>query len=343
MLTKSTRRFASSPLSGGCRRAISSDGSRWITPSRAAMLDIAAALRLRTGQLVTAIDTLDEIAVRERRHGRRYSRPARNSAHCQCAPAPRRRARARLLEALRTLRYPLLKRMQEQLRTEVSALKLPRGISIDLPKDLGSDELTVSLQVRSGAELAHLLDALDQRALGIDADYRNARRQEVKAVKFDLDAVFVEEGCADSALATRVVRALPRESARDAYRRCARGRPGPHPVSRDPFGAGKRRIVIARRKTPFLMACPAGSSKFACCGYLVLTLASNCPMDCSYCFLQEYLADNPGVPDLCELRRFVRRARSAHAPTLAGAASASAPVSWRIRSRSIRSPGSAAT
>ena len=41
------------------------------------------------------------------------------------------------------------------------------------------------------------------------------------------------------------------------------------------------------------MPCPAGSSKFACCGYLVLMLASNCPMDCSYCFLQEYLADNP--------------------------------------------------
>src|SRR5580658_1615775 len=42
------------------------------------------------------------------------------------------------------------------------------------------------------------------------------------------------------------------------------------------------------------MACPAGSSRFACCGYLVLALASNCPMDCSYCFLQDYLGDNPG-------------------------------------------------
>ena len=54
--------------------------------------------------------------------------------------------------------------MQEQLRAEVSALKLPRGISLDLPKELGSDELTVSLRVRSGAELAQLLDALDERA-----------------------------------------------------------------------------------------------------------------------------------------------------------------------------------
>ena len=30
-----------------------------------------------------------------------------------------------------------------------------------------------------------------------------------------------------------------------------------------------------------------------CCNYLVVELASNCPMDCSYCFLQDYLADAP--------------------------------------------------
>ncbi|MGC1191253.1 MAG: spore photoproduct lyase family protein [Candidatus Binatus sp.] len=111
-------------------------------------------------------------------------------------------------------------------------------------------------------------------------------------MKFDLDAVFVEDGCANSALATRVLRALPRDvpvTHVDDAREVSR----PEPGAPDPFGAGKRRLVIARRKTPFLMPCPAGSSKFACCGYLVLTLASNCPMDCSYCFLQEYLADNP--------------------------------------------------
>lgn len=62
----------------------------------------------------------------------------------------------------------------------------------------------------------------------------------------------------------------------------------------DPFAAGKRRLILMRRRSPFLMACPAGSGEFACCGYLVLTLASNCPMDCAYCFLQEYVADNPG-------------------------------------------------
>jgi spore photoproduct lyase len=111
-------------------------------------------------------------------------------------------------------------------------------------------------------------------------------------MKFDLDAVFIERGCADSALAARIIRSIP---AGVPVHHVADAREAAKPAhdARDPLGAGKRRMIIARRKTPFLMACPAGSSKFACCGYLVLTLASNCPMDCSYCFLQEYLADNP--------------------------------------------------
>jgi hypothetical protein len=147
------------------RRLPASHLDRWLAmdpPSRAAMLDLAQTLSFRTGQLVTALDTLGEIAVREhvtvaaildRREIRRIangsgSTPSRASA---------------LLETLRTLRYPLLRKMQQQLRCEISALKLPRGISLDLPKELGSDELTVSVRARSGDELAHLLDALDQK------------------------------------------------------------------------------------------------------------------------------------------------------------------------------------
>ena len=111
----------------------------------------------------------------------------------------------------------------------------------------------------------------------------------METMKFDLDAVFIERGCADSALAARIIRGgspdVPVHQIDDAREVAT--------PARDPFGTGKRTMTISRRKTPFLMACPAGSSKFACCGYLVLTLASNCPMDCSYCFLQEYLADNP--------------------------------------------------
>src|ERR1700757_1350503 len=110
---------------------------------------------------------------------------------------------------------------------------------------------------------------------------------------FELDEIVIEERCRQSPLAARVISRAPAAvpvsfvaDAREAIR--------PLSGAADAFGAGKRRMVVMHRRAPFLMACPAGSSEFACCGYLVLVLASNCPMDCSYCFLQEYLADNPG-------------------------------------------------
>ena len=112
-------------------------------------------------------------------------------------------------------------------------------------------------------------------------------------MKFELDAVYVEAAMSASALARRVIAALP--GAVPVYtvadgRIAARADRG----AADSFAAGKRRMVIMRRRTRFLMGCPAASNEFACCGYLVMELASNCPMDCGYCFLQEFVADNPG-------------------------------------------------
>ena len=151
------------------RRLPASHLARWLAmdaPSRAAILDLARTLRLRTGQLVTTLDTLDEISVRDHLTiASVLDRPEIRRIANGSGSTPSRASA--LLEALRTVRYPLLKRMQEQLRSEVSALKLPRGISIDLPQELGSDELTVSLRVRSGADLAHLLDVLDRSRPGL--------------------------------------------------------------------------------------------------------------------------------------------------------------------------------
>ena len=151
------------------KRLSASHLERWLamdSPSRGALLGVALALRLRTGQLVTALDTLDEIAVREHvTIAAVLDRPEIRRIANAPGSAPSRASA--MLEAIRTLRYPLLKKMQEQLHTEISALKLPRGISLDLPTDLGSDELTVSLRARSAAELAHLLDALERSRAGL--------------------------------------------------------------------------------------------------------------------------------------------------------------------------------
>ena len=61
------------------------------------------------------------------------------------------------------------------------------------------------------------------------------------------------------------------------------------------FASGKRRLVLQRHHGTFLQHCPAGTTGMVCCNYLVVNFASNCPYDCSYCFLQDYVANNPAV------------------------------------------------
>jgi hypothetical protein len=151
------------------RRLPAAHLERWLAfdeVSRREMLALARKVRFRTGQLVSALKLVEEIAVRERIAvaevlGRDEIRriadgpgsgPARASA---------------LIETLRKIRFPRLRQMQERLRAEVAALKLPRGISVDLPKELGSDELTVSLRARSADDLGRLVAALNRSSAGL--------------------------------------------------------------------------------------------------------------------------------------------------------------------------------
>lgn len=113
-------------------------------------------------------------------------------------------------------------------------------------------------------------------------------------MRFALDRAVIENWCREGELARRVVANLAPGVAVD-YVEDARGLLRPSAPTVEAFGAEKRRLVLMRRRAPFLMGCPAGSQQFACCGYLVMVLGSNCPMDCSYCYLQEHLANNPAL------------------------------------------------
>lgn len=62
----------------------------------------------------------------------------------------------------------------------------------------------------------------------------------------------------------------------------------------DSFGQAKKTLTLARHKGDFLKKCP-GSEGQVCCNYFVINFASNCPMDCSYCYLQEYLSNNSSL------------------------------------------------
>ncbi len=130
--------------------------------SRATLLEVARTLKLRTGQIVAALELLDEIAARE---GATVAAILARDDIARIAagrgPAPA-RAHA-LLDALRALRYPRLGRALDRIRAELRALKLPRAISIEVPRELGSDELPIVLRVRSAEEFDAALQALGER------------------------------------------------------------------------------------------------------------------------------------------------------------------------------------
>jgi spore photoproduct lyase len=100
--------------------------------------------------------------------------------------------------------------------------------------------------------------------------------------------VWIERGEEDSPLAQRVRARLP-ETPIHVADDLAAAEP------RADFATGKRRLIVQRHRGTFLQHCPAGTSGMVCCNYLVMNFASNCPFDCSYCFLQAYLANNPAI------------------------------------------------
>lgn len=51
---------------------------------------------------------------------------------------------------------------------------------------------------------------------------------------------------------------------------------------------GKQTLQLAPFPGQFIKKCP-GTKGYLCCGYQILHIGANCPMDCSYCILQAYL------------------------------------------------------
>jgi spore photoproduct lyase len=98
--------------------------------------------------------------------------------------------------------------------------------------------------------------------------------------------IFLEAGAEDYELTRRVLKHLPGVPVeviphRDALK--------PREETRAAWlAAAKSTLLLAVQKGPFWRPCP-GTRDYICCGYQVLQVALNCPLDCTYCVLQGYL------------------------------------------------------
>jgi hypothetical protein len=144
---------------------------RWLAlgePDATAILAVAQDLRLRTGQLLSVLELLAEICVRESAGAAGVL--SRNELRPIIRGGGSRPERASaLVDKLRELRYPRLTRTRTKMEAALAAMRLPPGVTVVLPKDLSSDELVFRLTVRTATELDKLLAALAQRKEEIKA------------------------------------------------------------------------------------------------------------------------------------------------------------------------------
>jgi hypothetical protein len=150
---------------------------RWLAlahDDRAALLELAVTLRLRTGQFVAAFELIEEIALREREanasiEGAFAAIFARGEIRRILEGTGAAPGRAReLIDTLRAIRFPRLKRTTDRLAAEIAALGLPRGVKVVLPKELSSNEVRIEISAQGGGELTRLIDSVAQARAGLE-------------------------------------------------------------------------------------------------------------------------------------------------------------------------------
>lgn len=97
---------------------------------------------------------------------------------------------------------------------------------------------------------------------------------------YSFSQIIVEKGSRGASLTEKVLKAfpdLPVEWVDQA------------PVSFGPetLSESKKILYLTRFRGELIRPCP-GTKEYICCGYRILHIGSNCPMDCSYCILQAY-------------------------------------------------------
>ena len=110
--------------------------------------------------------------------------------------------------------------------------------------------------------------------------------------KYQPDILFLEEGVSEYPLVQEILSRLPgvpRQTFQDISLLTEEIKSSQYDV----FGEGKKRLALSRFKGSFLKKCPGISPGMVCCNYYVVNLSKNCIYDCSYCFLQDFLANNP--------------------------------------------------
>ena len=109
--------------------------------------------------------------------------------------------------------------------------------------------------------------------------------------KFYPERIYLEKASKDFPLSRKVIRSLkdvPVEVIDDTDALIYE-----FSMETDPIGAGKTILLLSRLRGSFIKPCPC-TPEYIGCNYQIINTDLNCPYDCTYCILQQYL-NNPLV------------------------------------------------
>ncbi len=92
--------------------------------------------------------------------------------------------------------------------------------------------------------------------------------------------IIIERGAEDAPMTRRILGALPHLPVERVEREFV------FPLI-ESLAESKKILYLTRFKGELIKPCP-GTKDYICCGYRILHIGSNCPVDCSYCILQAY-------------------------------------------------------
>ena len=101
----------------------------------------------------------------------------------------------------------------------------------------------------------------------------------------EIDHIYVDKNAARAPLSRRILRTLRGipvtiVTDKNAFLRN---------MGKTPLSLGKKKLWLTNFKGPFLKPCPATGTDYLCCRYHILNAQTHCPLDCTYCILQNYL------------------------------------------------------
>ncbi len=99
--------------------------------------------------------------------------------------------------------------------------------------------------------------------------------------KFKIRRILIEKGAEKDPLVQTIVGRLPGIPKKPVE-------PSDLALSQGVDQMDKESLRLIHYRGEFLKPCP-GTRRYICCGYQILNVGINCPMDCTYCFLQSYI------------------------------------------------------